>query len=322
MNLRGSRRWLPAVIVLLLGLLSLAGLVQPARRGLLDEAFRALHQADYARATMLANRYLKTHPGNSGARVLLAQVLIAQGDLPAAFQKLREALTIDPRNVDALYYLGSVAGALSQAELQRLYAAAPESARVHQLMAESLKAQERMTEAEQEYRAALEANPRSVELLVALGDLKRGQSAFDDAMDYYSRAHQIEPRSYDGVYGLGVCHSYRQDHARAIEYFRRAVSLDPDSAPARLALGDSLLRSGQAEAALVELKAAAALEPGMHQAHYLVGRIYQRLGHAEEAAASFARVDELLKGELEAAKARRSSGDVLGVAPPPQKRPK
>ncbi len=252
----------------------------------LEAIRRAFYQEDYSGAVSLAEQYLKKYPRSAKARIFLARAEMAQGKYEPAYKRLKEAVAAEPGNIDALYYLGVVAGILSQSEYERLYALAPDSARVHQLLAESHQAGENTAEAEKEYRAALAANPRSVEVLVALGDLKRSQSDFDEAGKLYSRALEFEPRNYDGIYGLGV--------------------------------GFSLTRTGQWESAVTELRAAVALEPKMRQAYYLLGQSYQRLGRSQEAQEAFKKVEELSRQEAETAQGVLTSEDVIFSAPNPR----
>jgi predicted Zn-dependent protease len=269
---------------------------QPAE---LAEGTRALYRGDYAAAATGAVQYLKAHPGAPAARILLARAKIAQGNYSSAYEELQGALRTDPRNIDALYYLGRVCDLLSQAQYRRLFAMAPDSMRVHQLLAQSYELQENTAKAEEEYLAALKANPQSVEILDALGDLKRHQYKLDEAVSYYSRAGEIAPGDYDSAYGLGACCLIQHDPQRAIEHFRRAVSADPSSVAARFALGDALLRANQPAAAVTELKAAAALEPKMRQAYTLLARAYTRLGQSREAEEALKKEQGLGRGEIE-----------------------
>jgi Tfp pilus assembly protein PilF len=263
----------------------------------LAETARALYRGNAVQAASLARRYLKDRPGTPAALILLARAEMAQGEYQSAYQYLGKVLRADPKDIDALYYLGRVCLNLSQAEHQALYARAPDSVRVHQLLAESYRAQENKAKAEEEYLAALRTDPRSVEVLNALGDLKRSQFRFDEAASYYSRALGVQSRNYASTYGLGVCYLYQQNPARAMGEFRRALVLDPESAPARLALGDALLRVGQVAEAVTELKAAVALESDMRQAYTLLARAYRRLGQSREAEEALRKSDELTQKE-------------------------
>ncbi len=290
----------------------------------LAEGARALYQGDYQRAASLAADEVKAHPEESGARILLARAEIAQGQYPLAYEELQKALRTDPTNIDALYVLGRLSSILAQLEYQKLYALAPDSAWVHQLLAESYRAQENMSKAEEEYGAALKANPRSVEVLDALGDLERSLFHFDEAIVFYSRAAKIEPRDYDSAYGLGASYLYRQKPQQAIEYLRRALVRNPNSAAARLAMGDALLRAGRPAEAVKELNTAAALEPEMRQAYTLLARAYQKLKQSREAAEALRKADELTKREMES-RQRLLTSDELAPAqasPSPESNPR
>lgn len=266
----------------------------------LSEYAQAFHRGDYARAKTLASERLKAQPGDVPARILLARAEAAMGRFDAAYAGFREARRREPRNPDALYYLGVTAEVLAQLEYERLLAMAPDSARAHQLRGQSYAAQGRTTDAQGEFEAALAAGPPSADVLVALGDLERGMSSFAEAREHYAKAIEMAPSSYDALYGLGVCDSYAGEHAKAVESFRRALRVDPGSAPALLALGISLLQTGQAAAAVTELEAAAKLEPRMRQAYYQLGRAYQVLGRSQDSEAAFAKAQELLQQERRA----------------------
>jgi tetratricopeptide (TPR) repeat protein len=313
----GRKSWVRrAQFVSLAGILVTACYLFGQHTTKLAEATRALYRGNYERSASLAENYLKSYPRSPAGRILLARAQIAQGKYPLAYQELRKVLRTHPKSIDALYYLGKLSGILSQTEYQRLYALAPDSARVHQLLAESYRVQEKTDKAEEEYQAALKANPRTIEVLVALGDLTRSQFRFDEAISYYSRALEIEPRNYDGIYGLGACYHFRQEPQKAIEYLRRAVAVDPSSAAARLALGDALLRADQPGAAINELKSAIALEPKMRQAYSLLGRAHQKLGQSREAAEAFRRAQELIQSEMESRQTLFVSEDLTPASPP------
>ncbi len=265
----------------------------------LPEAAKALYRGDPARAATITVAYLKTHPNDANARVMLARAVLAQGQFQPAYDELKKALTIDPNHIDALYYLGIIATALSQNEFKQLYALAPDSDRVHQLLAESFKAQENPSEAESEYLAALKANPNSFEVLTALGELKREQSKFDEAIDYYLRAEKSGGMNYDLAYGLGASYTFKQDYAKATEYLKQAIKYDVNSGAAHFALGNVLFQTEQMAEAVPSLKQAISLEPKLRQAYFLLGRAYQKLGNKIEAQAAFKKVDELSQAELE-----------------------
>jgi tetratricopeptide (TPR) repeat protein len=260
----------------------------------LNEAFKALYSGDPESALRLSSEYLKVHPTDVNALVLASRAQIARGDYDAAYGFLRKALAADARNPDVLYFLGFVSGQLATRAFDRLGALAPDGARVHQLLARSLKLQDKPVEAVTEYELALKADPVSLDALLELALLRREESNCDDASALYRRAERVKP-TYDGAYGLGVCFARQFNHRDAVEQFRLALKRDPQSAPARFELGSSLLRLGEAAAAAAALEEAVQLEPQMRQAYYVLGRAYQAIGQATRAQQAFARADALAR---------------------------
>jgi|SRR5436190_306269 len=264
-----------------------------AQATVLNECTRALYREDYIQVEQLAQKHLRKNPSDVSVRVILARAELAEGKFRPAFEDLRKALASDRHNVDALYYLSFAARAMSQQEYQRLFAMAPDSSRVHQLLAESALESQNPAQAEAEFRKALDANPRSAEVATELAELKRSQSQFDEAIAYYLQALRSDATNYDAVYGLGACYTYKQDYKQAVEWLRKAAARAPDSAAGHFALGNALFQSGSLEPAIPELKTSLRLEPGMKQAYFLLGRAYTKLGRKEEAAAAFKKLDEL-----------------------------
>lgn len=287
-------------VVALASLLAMA----PGSRGAepapqLRESAQALYRNEFARAASLARSYVKLHPQDPAGLVLLARAEMAQGKYQPAYEELRRALRADPRNIDALYYFAQVSKTLGQLEYQHLFAMAPDAARTHQFVAESYVAQRNDAKAAEEYKAALKADPGSVEVLCALGDVERWLLRFDDAVGHYSRALELAPNDHCGVYGLGVAHLRRHELPSAIEYLRRAVALQPTSGETRFALGSALLQSGDVTGALSELKLAVAYKPDLRQAYALLARAFRLLGQQEAAEESLKKASQLEQRERE-----------------------
>jgi tetratricopeptide (TPR) repeat protein len=269
-----------------------------AQEASLAKATDSFYRGEYRQAAEFAEQQLRANPKATRARVLLARAELAQGKLPLALEELKKVLAVDPKNIDALYYLSVVAKELSQQEYQRLFAMAPDSDRVHQLLGEAALAAENKSEAETEFLNALKANPRSVDVATELAELKRSQSKFDEAISYYARAAQNGPLNYEISYGLGACYTYKQDYAQAVQWLRKAVAFDPESPAGRFALGNALFQSGEYALAIPELKASLKLEQQFKQAYFLLGRAYSKLGRQEESKAAFQKLDEMNRAEI------------------------
>jgi tetratricopeptide (TPR) repeat protein len=268
----------------------------PAPPAAINEAFTALYSGDPDRALQLASNFLKQHPTDLGALVIGARAHLARNEPQPAYVLLRRAILINPRDPDALYFLGIAAAELAAREFERVRALAPDGARVHQLMARSLKMQEKLAEAAAEYELALQKDPKLTEALLELAMIRREETNCDEAVRLYERAERIVS-SFEATYGLGACFSALNQHTRAVDAFRKALAFDPRSAVAHFGLGDSLLKSGDVASAVRALERATTLQPAMRQAHYLLGRAYREMNMPERSRQAFARAEELAKAE-------------------------
>jgi tetratricopeptide (TPR) repeat protein len=249
----------------------------------LKESTQALNRGEYQKASDLASAHLRQSPGNLALRIILARAQIFQGQLDQAFDNLRKAVTSDPKNVDALFYLSVVAKELSKQENQRLFSLAPDSDRVHQILGEAALEASKQDEAQDEFEKALKIRPNSPAVLVHLAELKRSQFKFDEAISDYLQAERLDPGAYEVAYGLGTCYVSKREFSRAIETLQKAAALSPKSAAGRFALGNALFQDGQFEAAVPELNAALEIDPGTNQAYSLLARALAKLGRTEEA---------------------------------------
>ncbi len=287
-----------ALVSLLAGLLATtssigAAQTRPAARPdtRLTQATRALSAGDLDRAIQLGTAYLKQHPSDARAHVLLARVEIARGNDEAAYDALQAALKADPRNVDALYYLGMVTGTMAQRQFHDLETKAPGSALLHQLAAESLVAQDKRAAAEKEYEAALARRPDLLESLLGLARLQRIRLACETAIPLYEKAEAIRP-TFDGAYGHAMCQSLLQDDEAAVKSFEQAIERDPRAAVAWVGLGSSLNKLGRSKEAISKLQHAIELEPAMGEAYYALGLTFQSAGQTDLAQEAFKKAEQ------------------------------
>jgi len=273
-------------------LLAQSPAVRPVADGRLMAATRALAAGDAEGALRLGTAYLKLHPGSREAQLLLVQIHIERNDLDAAYRLAAGAVRANPRDVDALYFLGLVTRRLATVEFERLVRLAPASARAHQLRAEAFEAQERRADAEQEYAAALGGKPDLLEALLGLGKLKRIRLACEDAIVLYDRAEALRP-TFEGAYGLGICHANLQNDEVAVARFEEALARNPAAAVAWAGLGTSLVKLRRIADGITKLQHAIALEPTMAETHYMLGMAYQAAGDPIRANAAFKKAEQL-----------------------------
>jgi tetratricopeptide (TPR) repeat protein len=292
-------------VVSILALLTLAATAadQPAE---LTRCSIALDREDYASAARDAQSFLRLHPESVPARLLLARGYMGLNNGTAALSELHSALLREPGSIEALYYLSKLAAVMSVQEFGVVGRNAPDSARMHQIRAETLEAQKDAAGAEREYLVALEKRPGTAYIMNALGDLKRHEKQYAEALRWYEQVLARDPNNYDALYGAGA--SYHLLHqGDALPLLRRALKADPSSTAAKMAIGEVLLLRNNAAEALTFLEQAAKVDPNFRRLQFLLGHAYQLVGRKEDARLAFERSRALAAREDE--EDRQSLGD-------------
>jgi len=265
----------------------------------LKAGLQDLFTGDYAKAAAVAQQHLKVNSRSVEALVLLARAQMAQGQYPPAFSSLRKALSYSPDHVEALYFMGKLASALSQMEYQRLAQLAPDSARIHQLMGDNYQAVGELKKAQEEYEAALLLQPDLKDVALELAEMLRTQGRFEEALKFYSQILERSPRHFPSLYGAALCYKALQQNDKSLEFFQLAASADPKDAASRFALGAALMVKGEPAKAVEALQTAVRLDPSMRGAYSLLGRALQMTGQPELATQAFEKAQQLLNQELQ-----------------------
>ncbi|MBV8119270.1 MAG: tetratricopeptide repeat protein [Alphaproteobacteria bacterium] len=111
-----------------------------------------------------------------------------------------------------------------------------------------------LTEAEEEYRAALRLDPNFVPALVNLADLDRAFGRDEEGADLLRKAMAIEPDNADVRYALGLYLVRKHDYPEALDLLRRAHELMPDNARYSYVYAVALNSSGASGEALALLE--------------------------------------------------------------------
>lgn len=250
-------------------------------------------ERDYPRAT---DSQLKRSMGTDALRCAMA---LNQADKAVAFVAwLERDFPDDP---DLLYLSSHVYSDLSTRASERLLETAPGSYQAHQLNAEVLELQGKLSDAAQEYRKVLSLNPRLPGIHYRLGRLllagPPAPATLDEARREFQEELRIDPDSAVAEYELGEMARQARQWNDAIQHFERASKLDREFAAALVGLGKSLVSAGRAQDAVAPLEAAVKLEPQDAVTHYQLAFAYRRLGRdaeAEKELAAYQRAQEQL----------------------------
>ncbi|MCO6436635.1 MAG: tetratricopeptide repeat protein [Phycisphaerae bacterium] len=152
-----------------------------------------------------------------------------------------------------------------------------------------LEAQGRLNEAAEQYRRAVEEEPRFAEVHHHLGRLLSRVGNHEGAVKYLRRAAQLQPNNAAFHNDLGYVFMLQGSWADAENELQRAIELDNNFARATVNLGVCLGRQGRFDEAMVEFRRALP-EP---DAWYNLGLMYRGQQRYSEATSAFRRALEL-----------------------------
>lgn len=142
-------------------------------------------------------------------------------------------------------------------------------------------------EAELEYRAASDLDPKNPDLWVSLSTVLYHEHKPDDALAAAHRALQLNPALDHAHVAAGNVLGSNGDYDGAAAEFREAARLNPSNAIAYENLGIALTRKGDLDGAVTALRESLRLNPRSDHAHLDLGLALRKNGDLETAIAQF-----------------------------------
>jgi cytochrome c-type biogenesis protein CcmH/NrfG len=149
-----------------------------------------------------------------------------------------------------------------------------------------------------QYRAAIRLEPKLSDLHFELGDMLRGSSSATDqseAEKEYKIALQLNPFDEKSTCRLGDLAAKRSETQAALAYYSRAYQLQPNDVDVNLGLARILMSMHQPDKAQVHLERAVQVEPYDPAVHYRLGVVYRELGRTDDAKRELAEFERLKK---------------------------
>jgi predicted TPR repeat methyltransferase len=202
-------------------------------------------------------------PASEAQRVEQAIALHRRGQLDAAEALYRQILRRNPRQVDALHFLGVLAAQRHDND-----------------------------GAVKLIRQALELNPRYADAHNNLGNVLAAMERFDEAATAYRQAIELAPGNFGAHCNLGIMLRRSGRFEEAVAACQQVLALNPRLAEVHLNLGKALVALERHEEAMAAFREAIRLRPGHASAYKSLGMLLYRLNRSEEAA-------ELFRGWLE-----------------------
>jgi predicted TPR repeat methyltransferase len=205
----------------------------------------------------------------------LAMRLHRSGKLDDAETIYRRILTFEPRDADALHYLGVLrhqCGRSGEAIelIQSAIEAAPGYADAHNNLGNVLQEVGRIEEAAAAYRRALDLRPDHASTNNNLAIALRALGRLDEAIALHRRAIELAPRYAEAHFSLGKALRQSGDFDGAIEAFGKAIEFDPRHDRAYTSLASALHRAGRSADAVNVFEAWLEQDPGNPVAQHML----------------------------------------------------
>jgi len=225
----------------------------------------------------------------------------------------RLVLSMDPRNLKALEYLGILSHQTGRSDqaidlMRRAVAANDRIPDSHYNLGVVLQATGRTDEAIRHYQRAVELRPDYAEAQMNLGNAFTDRGRWPDAVRCYQRVTALQPGHADVYCNLGNALARQGDADAAIAQFRQALKLKPQLAEAHNGLGIALLSQGHFDEAAAALNQALTINPNLVEAQMNLGNVAKAQDRPEAAIEHYRRALTL---KPDYAEALNNLGNVL-----------
>jgi TolB-like protein/DNA-binding winged helix-turn-helix (wHTH) protein/Tfp pilus assembly protein PilF len=151
------------------------------------------------------------------------------------------------------------------------------------------------TEAENEFKKAIELNPNYATAHDWYSYYLMAMGRFDDAWKEVNRAHELDPLSVTISTDIGFNFYYRHDYDEAINQLRATLSVSPKFPLAHLWLGRAYQQKKMYSEAIDEFNKTDAALPGWVVTIAGMGHVYGEWGHQTEAKEVLIRLNQMAR---------------------------
>jgi tetratricopeptide (TPR) repeat protein len=251
----------------------------------------------YPEAIAALKRETVIDPSSAKAFMWLGVAQLAAGQDSAAASSLDKAAVLDPNDVDILYHRGRAHMLLSKDSYEQMYRVAPDSWRIHEVLAQSYAQADRLEDAIKEAQLAIGLRPEEPGLHEELADIYWRQNQLEKAEAEFESELKNDPESLSAMYKLAVVSIERSKADTAAKILAEVLRRSPAYPDAHYQLGRAEAQLGHVADAISNFSAVVA-QPAhsdpetVRQSYYQLAQLYRRQQKPEESRAA---LDSFLK---------------------------
>lgn len=220
------------------------------------------------------------------AGMTLVQIYESGNDLDKAAQLVTSLRADNPTSVPLIYEAYRLHTRLAEAAMISLSLVDPNSAEMHQVIGHEALRYGDSSGAIKHFREAVKINPKLAGAHLELADALNNSSTPEvkaQAEDEYRLAVQLNPRDARALCRLAEVEAEHGEVDQALADYTSATQVAPTDLDAQLGLAKVLITKRKADAALPVLEKVLQLEPQNEAAHYQLSRLYWQQGRKEDA---------------------------------------
>ncbi len=231
-------------------------------------------------------------------RCRLAFALREAGRIEAAIQEYREAVTLDPENIEANRQLGMLLADCQQFDeaiscLEQVCYLDPRDRSAYSLLSRLYIQTGRVSQAQQLLRKALQYDGNNAELHSELATLYLAQNQGQQAVEELNASLELDPGNTEASLSLANLLYQHGQVGDAVQQLEQALTHHPHNAQVHRQLGEVYMMAGHLEKALDHFEALVALDPQSSELYNRLGRIYQKKRYDGESVNAYRKAVEL-----------------------------
>ncbi len=248
---------------------------------LADEADRLAETGDYEAALKLLEEAAKLHGDHIDIQTKRAAALAQVGRLEEAEEAYRRVLEADPNNLRAYFGLAEVYEALQKFEqaievvqkagqvAKSLNMPGSQQGRIHLFIGEFDLKLEKLKEAAESFKEAVDLDPDNAQLKSDIGDAYASRGYHEEAEAYYEAAMAQDPRLAHIYNRLGITYRRQAKYNQALEVYKKALRIRPKDDHLLFNIARTLDEAGRREEAEKYLDRAIRIAPNLKEAKAL-----------------------------------------------------
>jgi cellulose synthase operon protein C len=258
----------------------------------LESGERYFAKAQYSAAAIQFGNAIQADAGDATAHYQLARTYLKLQNWPKGYKELTRTLDLQPGNYEARLDLANllIAGGdlkQAQAEVQLLSEKRPDDPQVHLALAHLRTAQENFPDAIQELQKVIALEPAAGGPYLDLGVLQLKTNQFDSAETSFKKAINCTPKAITPRLALGSYYQSRRHFSEAEQEFRDAIEIERHNPDPRAALARLYLVEGKKADAENLLEESKKDFPNNSAGYRMLGDFYFATGELDNAATEY-----------------------------------